>query len=399
MSSATQTLFGQSSGAGQHHMMGIHLQRSWILDLITMTIVLPILIFGTQIFKLLGQEEATANSGGYISLWMIPFCYSYVFAITIQLYLQAQLKNMIVAWLSAIQLVNDILLSLLFVLVLKLGVAGAMLAYCLSSWFVVIEELIYVFGGWCSNTWKGFTVAAFKDMVPLVKLSVFSCVMIGLELWYSGVLALLAGYLPNAKVTISAFSICLSINTLEYMICLGFLDAACIRVSNELGRGNVKAVKFAIKVLLGTSIVIGGFFFVLCLVFRNDIAYLFTNDERIANAVVDLSLLLSFSIMLNSIYPILTGVAIGAGMQSSVAIINLICFYLIGVPLAALLGYLTSLQVKGIWIGMIGGYIAQTIALSYMIWRTNWNDEVKKASERLMRFYVKSDENSEQISN
>lgn len=38
--------------------------------------------------------------------------------------------------------------------------------------------------------------------------------------------------------------------------------------------------------------------------------------------------------------------AVGAGLQSTVAIINLCCFYLIGVPIGALLGYVAHLQVK-----------------------------------------------------
>lgn len=41
-----------------------------------------------------------------------------------------------------------------------------------------------------------------------------------------------------------------------------------------------------------------------------------------------------------------SGVAVGAGMQAAVAIVNLVCFYVIGLPLGALLGYLTSLEVK-----------------------------------------------------
>ncbi|KAG6414486.1 hypothetical protein SASPL_127288 [Salvia splendens] len=68
MSSATETLCGQASGAKQYNMMGIYLQRSWIIDLITLLILLPVFIFGTQIFNLLGQDEAIAKSAGYISL-------------------------------------------------------------------------------------------------------------------------------------------------------------------------------------------------------------------------------------------------------------------------------------------------------------------------------------------
>lgn len=38
--------------------------------------------------------------------------------------------------------------------------------------------------------------------------------------------------------------------------------------------------------------------------------------------------------------------AIGAGLQKTVAIINVVCFYIIGIPIGALLGYVTHLQVK-----------------------------------------------------
>ncbi|KAJ9563901.1 hypothetical protein OSB04_009061 [Centaurea solstitialis] len=399
MSSATDTLCGQAFGAGQKHMMGVYLQRSWIVDFLTLTLLLPIFIFGTQIFKLVGQEESVANSAGYISLWFIPFVYSYVFNATIQIFLQAQLKTMIVAWLSAFHFAIQIPLSMLFVHKLNMGVAGAMIALSLSSWFLVITEFIYVFGGWCPHSWKGFTILAFKDLLPVLKLSISSGVMLCLELWYYAILALLAGYMPDAKTAISAFSICLNVNAWEFMISLGFLVAACVRVANELGGGNAKAIKISIKVLLGTSITIGVFFFVLCLAFGKKLAYAFTDDEKVADIVSDLSLLLSFSILLNSIYPVISGVAVGAGFQGVVAIVNLVCFYVIGLPVGGLLGYLTTLKVKGIWVGMLFGVLTQTITVSYITWRTDWDDQVKKASERLERFYLHTVENPEQISN
>ncbi|XP_071709638.1 protein DETOXIFICATION 24-like [Rutidosis leptorrhynchoides] len=399
MSSATETLCGQAFGAGHDHMMGIYLQRSWIVDLITLTVLLPVFIFATQIFRLVGEEEALAKSGGYISLWFIPFIYNYVFSLTIQMYLQAQLKNMIIAWLSTLQFAIHIPLSMLFVYKLNMGVAGAMISLSMSSWVLVIGEFIYIFGGWCPNSWKGFTVAAFKDLLPVVKLSISSGVMVCLELWYNAVLVLLAGYMADAEVAISAFSICLNVNVWEFMISLGFLGAACVRVANELGRGNAKAVKFSIKVLLGTSLTIGMFFFILCLVFGKKLAYVFTDDDRVADTVSDLSLLLSFSVLLNSIYPVLSGVAVGAGLQATVAIVNLVCFYLIGVPFGAMLGYLTSLEVKGIWIGMICGVLTQTITLLYLNWKTDWDLQVTRASERLNRFYLKTNDDADHVTN
>ena len=86
-----------------------------------------------------------------------------------------------------------------------------------------------------------------------------------------------------------------------------FFYLCSVRVSNELGRGNAKAAKFSIKVVLSTSIFIGVFFWILCLVFGHDIAYLFTSDEEVVEMVSSLSVLLAFSILLNSVQSVLTG--------------------------------------------------------------------------------------------
>jgi len=80
-----------------------------------------------------------------------------------------------------------------------------------------------------------------------------------------------------------------------------------VRVSNELGKGNAKAARFSIKVALLTSVIIGIILWILCLVFSNEIAYLFTSNEEIAESVSRLHVLLAFSVLLNSIYPVLSG--------------------------------------------------------------------------------------------
>ncbi|KAK9273772.1 hypothetical protein L1049_018582 [Liquidambar formosana] len=378
MSSATETLCGQAFGAKQYHMMGIYLQRSWIVNIATATILVLVFIFTTPIFTLLGEEEDIARVAGNIALWFIPILYYYVFSLTIQMYLQAQLKNMIIAWLSTCSFLLHVLLSWIFVIKLNLGIPGAMGAMIISCWLLVFGEFVYIFGGWCPNTWKGFNKAAFYDILPVVKLSISSGVMLCLELWYSSILVLLAGYMKNAEIAISAFSICLNISTWEFMLCIGFLGAACVRVSNELGRGNAKAAKFSIKVILSTSVCVGAFFFIVCLIFSKNISHFFTSNEEVAETVSSLSILLSFSMLLNSVQPVFTGVVIGAGRQGVVALINIGCYYLIGLPIGIVLGYVAHLQVKGVWIGMICGLVTQTLTVMYITWRTDWDEQVNE---------------------
>ncbi|XP_051113589.1 protein DETOXIFICATION 24-like isoform X2 [Andrographis paniculata] len=376
MSSATETLCGQAYGAKQYHMMGIYLQRSWLIDLITLTILLPILIFAAPIFKMLGQDPSVSDSAGYISLWFIPFTYGIIFSLTIQMYLQAQQKNAIIAWLSVLQFVVHILLSWLFTNILGLGVAGAMVALSISSWLVVLGEFVYIFCGWCPNTWKGLSIAAVKDLIPVMKLSISSGVMVCLELWYYAILVLVAGYMKNAEIAIAAFSVCLNITGWIVNLFVGLMGAACVRVANELGRGDAKAVKFSIKVVMGTGVVIGVLLWVLCLCFGNKLGHLFSDDEEVVELVGDLSVLLANTVLLGSIFPLLSGVAVGTGLQTKVAVINFICFYVLGLPIGIVLGYVVHLQVKGIWGGLLVGVGCQTSLLSFLIWRTNWENEV-----------------------
>ncbi|XP_065629843.1 protein DETOXIFICATION 20 [Quercus suber] len=55
MATALQTLCGQAYGARKYHMLGVYLQRSWIVMFLASIILLPIFIFATQILEALGQ--------------------------------------------------------------------------------------------------------------------------------------------------------------------------------------------------------------------------------------------------------------------------------------------------------------------------------------------------------
>ncbi|GFP86685.1 dead-box ATP-dependent RNA helicase 21 [Phtheirospermum japonicum] len=89
--------------------------------------------------------------------------------------------------------------------------------------------------------------------------------------------------------------------------CRGCVLTLLVRIANELRRGDAKATKFSIKVLITTSVVIGVFFTIIFLVFGHNIGYLFMNDVEVAKTVSELSLLLAISVLLNCIYPVLLG--------------------------------------------------------------------------------------------
>ena len=80
-----------------------------------------------------------------------------------------------------------------------------------------------------------------------------------------------------------------------------------VRVANELGAGNGKGAKFAAIVSSTTSMVIGLFLWVLIIGLHDKISLIFTASAVVLDAVDKLSLLLAFTILLNSIQPVLSG--------------------------------------------------------------------------------------------
>lgn len=126
MASALETLCGQSYGAKQYHMLGIYLQRSWIVLLCCAVLLLPIYLFTTPLLIFLGQDSKIAAMAGTISLWYIPVMISNVGNFTLQMYLQAQSKNMIVTYLAMLNLGLHLFLSWLLTVQFYLGLAGVM---------------------------------------------------------------------------------------------------------------------------------------------------------------------------------------------------------------------------------------------------------------------------------
>lgn len=77
MGSALATLCGQAYGAGQLEMMGIYLQRSWIILNSCALLLCLFYVFATPLLSFLGQSPEISKSAGKFSLWMIPQLFAY----------------------------------------------------------------------------------------------------------------------------------------------------------------------------------------------------------------------------------------------------------------------------------------------------------------------------------
>ncbi|XP_047964882.1 protein DETOXIFICATION 27-like [Salvia hispanica] len=288
MASALETLCGQAFGAKKYYMLGIYLQRSWIVLFACCVALLPLFFYATPILKAVGQPDDVAELSGTVALVFIPLHFSFAFTFPLQRFLQSQLKNSVTAYVNLVSFIVHVLMSYLLVYRLSLGLVATAFTLNISWWITVFGQFIYVVGGGCPHTWTGFSTQAFCGLWDFLKLSASSGVMLCLENWYYRILIVMTGNLKNATIAVDALS-------------------------------------------------------VWCL-----------NDE---------------------------GVAVGSGWQSYVAYINLGCYYLVGVPLGVLMGWVFDQGVMGIWAGMIfGGTAVQTLILAIITIRCDWEKEAAKAT-------------------
>ncbi|XP_077214915.1 protein DETOXIFICATION 33-like [Tasmannia lanceolata] len=386
MGSALETLCGQAFGAGQIRMLGVYMQRSWIILLCSALVLVPIYVFSPPILILFGQTKDIADLAGKFALWMIPQLFAYALNFPIQKFLQAQRKVIVMTVVSAVVLVIHVVLSWLLIFKFGWGLWGAAIALNLSWWLIVFGQLGYIFVTTSDAAWTGFSMLAFNELFDFIKLSLASAVMLCLEFWYLMILIILAGRLTNPVIAVDAISICMNLYGWEIMIAIGFNAAISVRVSNELGAGNPQTAKFAVIVVSLTSIALGLVCMVIILTTRNEFPFLFTSSSVVAKEVTKLSGLLAFTMVLNGLQPVLSGVAIGAGWQALVAYINVGCYYIVGLPIGLLLGFKFDFGVEGIWSGMIGGIVLQTIILVVVTSCTNWNKEAAQAEERVKKW-------------
>ncbi|XP_022945368.1 protein DETOXIFICATION 29-like [Cucurbita moschata] len=386
MGSALETLCGQAYGAGQLDMMGVYVQRSCVILISTAMILTPFYVFATPVLMAIGQTAEVAEAAGVMSVWMIPQLYAYALNFPISKFLQAQSKMMAMSVISAAALVFHAFFSWLLMLKLGWGLAGGAVILNASWWLIVVAQIVYIMSGSCRETWTGFSWRAFQSLWGFVKLSLASAVMLCLEIWYFMSLILFAGYLKNAEVSIGALSICMNILGWMVMVSFGINAAISVRVSNELGAAHPRTARFSLIVAVISSFVLGLIMAAVVLVTKNDYPFLFSSDSAVRQIVKELTPLLCLCIVIDIIQPVLSGVAVGAGWQALVAYVNIGSYYMFGLPLGLLMGFVLNWGVLGIWYGMISGIIIQTSILTFIVYRTNWNKEASVAEDRIRKW-------------
>lgn len=391
MATAIETLCGQAYGAQEYHMLGTFLQQGLLVLLGACIPLSLIFITMEDIMIAFKQDPQMCKVAGKYALGLLPGLFAFSILQALARFLQVQNIVWPEVWSSAISLVFHVFTSWLMIYQMGWGYVGAAASTSLSLWVNVGILLLYIkVSGSCKNTWLGFSKNCIHGIKHFLKLSFSSSLMSCLDYWCFFILTLLAGWLPNPQREISALSICMNITSLYYMIPMGIGIAASLRVSNEIGAGQTEAARNVIFIAMGITFCQAIFVSITLFSTRNVLGRLFSNKKDVIRDVSNIVPIMSITAIVDGLQAVLSGVAVGCGWQNLGAYASFLSLYIVGLPTGIALAFVYHMGGKGLWIGITGGMLLQTLILLWITIFTSLQKQSAEAKARLEMIQRKS---------
>ncbi|XP_033137192.1 protein DETOXIFICATION 3 [Brassica rapa] len=376
---ALDTLCGQAYGAKEYEKLGTYTYSAIATNIPICILISIIWIYMEKLLISLGQDPDISRVAGSYAVWLIPALFGYAIVIPVTRFLLTQGLVVPLLYCALTTLLFHIPVCWSLVSVFGLGSNGAALAMSVSFWFYAVILACYVrFSTSCEKT-RSFVS---DDFVPCVKqffhFGVPSAAMVCLEWWLFELLVLSSGLLPNPKLETSVLSICLTTETLHYVVSSGVAAAVSTRVSNNLGAGSPEVARVSVLAGLCFWLMESVFFSTLLFTCRNIIGYAFSNSNEVVDYVAELSPLLCLSFILDGFTAVLNGVARGSGWQHIGAWNNVVAYYLVGAPVGLYLAFRRGFNGKGLWCGVLVGSSVQATVLAIVTSSMNWKEQVQR---------------------
>ncbi|GAB2245302.1 hypothetical protein Droror1_Dr00000795 [Drosera rotundifolia] len=373
LSGALETLCGQGFGAELYRLLGIYLQSACIISIFFSVLVAVVWWYTEPILTLLHQNYEISKAAAVYMKYFIPGIFACGLLENILRFLQTQSVVMPLVVCSLLPLILHIAVTYVLVHLTGLGYKGAPLAASLTLWISVLMLAGHVSTAKkFEQTWTGMSMESFNYVFPSLKLALSSAAMVCLECWAFEILVLLAGLMPDSETTTSLIAMCVNTEAIAFMFTYGLSAAASTRVSNELGAGNPEQAKHAMGVTIKLSVLLA-ILVIAALGFGHNLwASFFSDSPKIISEFASMTPLLAVSICFDAIQGVLSGVSRGCGLQHLAVYTNLATFYLIGMPIACLLGFKFKLYAKGLWIGLICGLGCQAGTLFLITYLQSW---------------------------
>ena len=354
---ALDALISQAHGAKDHHRVGVRFQQGLVAAAV-MAVPLSLLMWETAwLMRFFNQAPDMIEPAAAYTRWIVPGNLPFLLFVAMRQTLQAM--SIVRPAIYAIIAANVINVVANYALIFgnlgmpALGVVGSAWATSLSRWVMLIalfwsaKPFLMRYLGRLRRvwTWNGYR--------KILSIGVPIGWQMSLELWLFVAVALLIGTLGSREL--AAHQIALNLASLAFMVPLGIGGAAATRVGNAIGRGSRTAARRSAGVCLLIGGVVMSFSGTVFFVAPGALSRLYTNDVEIIALAVQLIPIAALFQIFDGIQVVGAGVLRGMADTRFAAIIALIGYWFIGLPLGWFFAFGQGMGPQGLWLGFSAG--------------------------------------------
>ena len=388
---ALETLISNAHGARAHLEKGVILQRSL---LITMVMCCVVILFWTQmerIMLLAGQEEVLAKKASWYLLMTAPSLFFLAIADALKKYFTCQSLVIPPTVAAVIAAVCTLGYNYLLITMMGLGLTGAAMAanlaqltplVILTTWFVVREKRL-VNTQSDEKTWDGWSMEAFTGWVEYFRLAIPSAAMVGLEWGIFETCLLMSGWLEDPELHVAVMGLVLNLSGTLYMLPMGISSGCAVRVGNAVGAGMPRHAKRSAWVAVGSTMICQVLVGALVILQQSTVGLIFSKDTEVIGETAKLMPLVAWCMLGDGMNASVAGSLRGVGKQEIGALLNLVSYWGLGMPLAYILAFKFHMGLRGLWVGLSSCAMVNGFAMFIMLRWIDWHGLIEIASHRL----------------
>lgn len=176
-------------------------------------------------------------------------------------------------------------------------------------------------------------------------------IQLQLELGAFGIIALLMGTLGS--VAMAAHQVAINLASLTFMVPLGISSAAAVRVGHGVGRNDGPGARRSASAGLVCGVGFMAAAAVLFIVFPSGLASLYTTEPEVATLAAALIPIAGVFQVFDGLQVVSSGILRGIGDTRVPMVINVVGFWLFGLPISVGLGFGLGLGPRGLWWGLV----------------------------------------------
>ena len=370
---ALDPVVSQAVGAGDRVAQRNGIQRGVALACVVGLPLTLLGLFADPFFELLSQpDEIRPLAVAYVH-WSLPGILPFVLFVALRQSLQAlsTLRPVLWAMLTA-NVLNAVLNGLLIFGGLglpPLGLRGAAIASDLSRiWLAVGLALT----GWplLKAHLRPFDRAAFRvgSWLPLFRIGVPVGAQFILEMGAFSAAMLYIGQLGAHEL--AGHKIALTLSSVSFMVPVGISAAAAVRVGYAVGRRDAEGLRRAALCAIALGAVVMALFAIVFLLAPGPLAGSFTDSAQIVPLAAALIPIAGVFQVFDGVQVVCIGALRGLTDTRTPLLVNLLGFWLIGLPFGWWLATEHDLGARGIWWGLVAGLAAvAAILLARVAWQ------------------------------